>query len=268
MSGAVTLLYGATALLYTVAAVLHLLHIVRRDVERLAGWTTRSGFIAHTGCLLLLVLGEGHLPLYSLTDFSLLFCWLLMSAYVGLSSWLRSEAAGSFLLPVIAGALVLTLAAFDRPGQPGSLSAGFLLWHAGVALLAYLCLFLSFLAAALYLFQERNLRRKRWGPLYYRLPSLEALDLWSARFVWLGLPLLTLGIGTGLAVARHEWDVLDPKILVTGLVWLLYLGYLLMRQLRGWGGRWAAWWSVLGLIGLLLNWFLVNLLSGVHRFGI
>lgn len=264
--GPSTLLVGATALLYTLAAILHLLALLWRGTERWAGWLTRSGWIAQTGALLLLFI-EGHSPLASLVDFTLLFCWVLMGAYVLMSIWLRSEAAGSFVLPVVAGAVVLALAVGDRPGQSG-LSPGFLLWHVGVALFAYACLFMAALAGALYLVQETNLRRKRWGRLYYSLPSLEALDRWAVRFAWLGHPLLTLTAATGLVQAGGNWAYLDAKILFTIGLWLLWGGYLLLRHQRGWGGRRAAWLGLVGLCGILANWFIVNMLSGAHRFGV
>jgi ABC-type uncharacterized transport system permease subunit len=262
-----TLLVGATALLYTLAAVLHLLAFVRRDVERWAGWLTRSGWITQTGALLLLG-AAGRLRLASLLDFTLLFCWLLMSAYVGLSLWMRSEAAGSFVLPVVAGALVLALGVAEHVGLVRGVSGGFLLWHVGVALIAYACLFVASVAGALYLVQEANLRRKRWGRIYYRMPSLEDLDNWAVRFAWMGHPLLTLTIISGLIQAHGIWLFSDPKIWVTAVLWLLWGGYLLMRHLRGWGGRRAAWLSLAGLVGILANWFLINMLSAGHRFGL
>lgn len=267
MVGPSTLLIGATALFYTLAAILHLLSLLWRGTERWAGWLTRSGWIAQTGALLLLVM-EGHAALTSLVDFTLLFCWVLMGAYVLLSLWLRSEAAGPFVLPVIALAVVLAMAVGDRPGEGGALSPSFLLWHVGVALLAYACLFLAALAGVFYLVQETNLRRKRWGRLYYRLPSLEALDRWALRFAWLGHPLLTLTAATGLVQAGSRWTYEDPKILFTVGLWLLWGGYLLLRHQRGWGGRRAAWLGVVGFCGILANWLLVNMLSGAHRFGV
>lgn len=267
MWGPATLLVGATALLYTLAAILHLLTALRRDLERWAGWLTRSGWITQTGALLLLGIA-GRLHLASLLDFTLLFCWLLMSAYVGLSLWMRSEAAGSFVLPVVAGALVTALGVGEHVGQVDGISGGFLLWHVGVAMIAYGCLFIASVAGALYLVQEGNLRRKRWGRLYYRLPSLEDLDNWAVRFAWLGHPLLTLTMISGLIQAHGLWMLDDPKIFFTVLLWLLWGGYLLMRHLRGWGGRRAAWVSLVGLVGILANWFLINLLSVGHRFGL
>lgn len=267
MWGPATLLVGATALLYTLAAILHLVALLRREVERWAGWLTRSGWITLTGALLLLGLA-GHLRLTSLLDFTLLFCWLLMTAYVGLALSMRSEAAGSFVLPVVAGALVLAMAVGEQGGSVDGISGSFLLWHVGVALLAYASLFIASVAGALYLVQEGNLRRKRWGRLFYRMPSLEALDNWAVRLAWLGHPLLTLTMISGLIQAHGLWLFSDPKITFTALLWLLWGGYLLMRQLRGWGGRKAAWVSLAGLAGILANWFLINLLSEGHRFGL
>lgn len=144
-------------------------------------------------------------------------------------------------------------------------------WHVGVSLLGYAFFTASFVAGSLYVIQERNLRKKRWGPLYYRLPSLEVLDTWSGRFVYVGFPLMTLGMGTGLVFAHVTWETFwrsDPKVLFTVFVWLFYGGYLVVRKYGGWGGRKAAWWSIIGVVGLLINYFVMNMVSKVHRFGV
>jgi ABC-type uncharacterized transport system permease subunit len=54
--------------------------------------------------------------------------------------------------------------------------------------------------AALYLWQERRLKRHERGVLRVRVPPLDALDRLSARSVLGSIVLLTLGIGVGIVV--------------------------------------------------------------------
>jgi ABC-type transport system involved in cytochrome c biogenesis permease subunit len=61
---------------------------------------------------------------------------------------------------------------------------------------------------------------------------------------------------------------LDPKVLFSLSFWLAYGCYMLMRKLGGWGGRKAAWWAFAGLVWLLINYFVINVLSRTHRFGV
>lgn len=266
------LVFGATAAFYTMAAVAHLLNMFRRDFALLAQWSSRSAWLVQTLGLLLLVFLTGRFPVYTLFEFAYFFSWLMVTNYIVIEVLRNDQTAGSFLMPVIAILLVFS-DTLENPAAtmvvsdfPGSL----IVWHVMVTMLGYAFFTASFVAGALYLLQERNLRRKSFGPLYYRLPPLETLDIWSGRFVYVGFPLLTIGMGAGFVFAHVTWSTwhADPKVLFTVLVWLVYGGYLLMRKLWGWGGRTAAWWSVVGVTGLLINYFVVNLLSRLHRFGV
>lgn len=269
----VAFVLAASAALYTLAGVLHLFHMARRHFEFLARWATRAAWVVHSLGLIALVIHTGRAPIHEYFEFGYLFTWVLMTAYIILEVARENQAAGAFLVPAIAVLQVIVVALpktsdlHPIANYPASLVG----WHIGVTMLGYGFFFGSFVAGALYLLQERNLRNKRWGPLYYRMPSLEALDIWSGRFVYVGFPLLTLGMGAGLFFAHVTWSSFwqaDPKVLFTVFVWLVYGGYLLMRKLGGWGGRKAAWWSVVGVVGLLINYFVINVLSQTHRFGV
>ena len=61
--------------------------------------------------------------------------------------------------------------------------------------------------AALYLWQERRLKRHERGVLRVRVPPLDALDRLAARTVLGSLVVLTLGIGVGAAsFERGDFD--------------------------------------------------------------
>ncbi|WP_374712083.1 cytochrome C assembly family protein [Symbiobacterium terraclitae] len=270
-AGLVTPVAGGAAVLYTLGAVAHLTLFFRRGYEGLARWSTRAAWAAHTTALALLVAETGRAPVYSLYEVSLLLAWLLLTPYVTVEYVKHNQSAGSFLTPIIAAVLVMSLI-LPRPGEAPNLGAHperLVLWHVGVTLLGYLFLLGASVAGALYLVQDRNLRRKAFSPLYHTLPSLEWLDQSAGRMVAIGFPLLTLGVTAGLTFASRTWSHLwptDPKVLFTILLWLTYGSYLVMRKARQWGGRWAAWWTVGAGTAILVNYFVINMASGVHRF--
>lgn len=263
---------GAAAL-YTLAAVAHLLYIFKREVDGPARWSTRAAWAIHTVGLVLLVLETGHAPVATLFEFAYFLSWLVMAPYVILELLRGNQAAGAFVVPSVA-LVQVAAAALPKPSAehvverfPVSLIG----WHIGVIMLGYGFFVAAFVAGALYLIQERNLRRKRYGPMYYRLPSLESLDIWGARFVYLGYPLLTFGVAAGLLFAQVTWSAFwhaDPKVVFTVLVWFVYTGYLATRNVWSWGGRRSAWWSVAGVAAILVNYFVITLFSRLHRFGV
>ena len=100
--------------------------------------------------------------------------------------------------------------------------------------------------AALYLWQERRLKRHERDVLRVRVPPLDALDRLAARSVLTSLALLTLGIGVG--AARLEREDLDAAMVVTIAVWATYAVLLVLRH-EGRRGRCAA---LLNLAGFAL----------------
>lgn len=266
-------LYGATAAVYSMAAVVHFLYMFRRDYELLALWSTRIAFAVHTAGLVLLVWETERIPIYTLFEAATLFTWLLVLNYFLIEIIQQSQAAGVFLLPVIAVIEILAVA-LPKPGVEAMIRSEFpaslVIWHVAVMMIGYGFFIASFVASVMYLLLDQQLRRKQFQSIYYRLPPLEQLDRWGGRFIYLGFPLLTLGLISGMAFAHVNWQVwhADLKVVWTALIWLLYGGYIVMRALYGWGGRRGAWWSIAGVLALLINYFVVNYVSNLHRFGV
>ncbi|MCB9669956.1 MAG: cytochrome c biogenesis protein CcsA [Alphaproteobacteria bacterium] len=107
---------------------------------------------------------------------------------------------------------------------------------------------LSGAVGALYLYVHKALKAKRFDVIA-RLPSLDWLDQTQFRAMLFGFLALTLGIAAGgaLAVAsfQQSW-VMDPKVVYTGVVWLIYAAALQSRLIWGRRGRFTAWVSISG----------------------
>jgi ABC-type uncharacterized transport system permease subunit len=131
----------------------------------------------------------------------------------------------------------------------------------------YAALILSFGASLLYLIQERSLKAKRPGILS-RLPALEVIDEIGFRSLLLGFPFMTLGLIAGAVVAQSTYGriaLLDPKILLSILMWAVYLILLFTRWSAGWRGRRAAYLAAGAFIAAVVAW-VANYFSGIHRF--
>ena len=100
---------------------------------------------------------------------------------------------------------------------------------------------------ALYLWQDRQLKRRSSTVLRFRAPSLVTLESLVARTVTFSLPVLTLGMAAGFARVRHGSD-LDPLIALTVLTWAVYGAFLVLRFGIGWRGRRAAYTALVGFV--------------------
>jgi ABC-type transport system involved in cytochrome c biogenesis permease subunit len=132
----------------------------------------------------------------------------------------------------------------------------------------YAALFLSFGASLLYLLQERALKSKSSTGMFVRLPALQVIDDIGYRSLMLGFPFMTLGLVLGSVVAQSTYgrvDFFDPKILLSVLMWVVYLLMVYMRLSAGWRGRRAALLASVAFFAAIIAW-VANYFSGMHRF--
>ncbi len=102
------------------------------------------------------------------------------------------------------------------------------------------------------------------------LPSADNLDRITYRTIAIAFPLLTLMIAAGAYWANRTWGSYwswDPKETWAAITWLVYAGYLHMRITRGWRGRRAAYFAILGFAVVMFTFFGVTyLLPGLHAY--
>jgi ABC-type uncharacterized transport system permease subunit len=197
-----------------------------------------------------------------------LFGWMLGIAYLVLLIRHRERAMGAFLIPMIvvattAGLLLPDAAATAGQGTHGSVFA----LHVTLAILAYAAFTFSFVLSVLYLIQDRQIRRRRTGLLFSRLPALEVIGRMNRTSVTIGLAVLTVALVLGVFWAEVVWRSLaDPKVEWAVLTILIY-GFLLWMDRRGWEGPRVAVLSILGFGVMLFSYTIVNLyFSRTHSF--
>jgi cytochrome c-type biogenesis protein CcsB len=128
-----------------------------------------------------------------------------------------------------------------------ALKGAWLIVHVGTLFIGDGMFAITFIAAIMYLIQERNIKRKTRGSFYSRLPSLETLDSINHYSLMWGFSFLTIGMISGAIYAQYalgsywRWD---PKEVWTLITWLSYAVLLHERLTVGWRGRRAALMSI------------------------
>ena len=124
-----------------------------------------------------------------------------------------------------------------------------ILAHTLCSLLSYAAFLIAFVTGILFLIQERQLKRRRVGWLFHRLPSLQTLDDLNFLAIGAGFGLLTLGLAFGVLESRAllgRWWLGDAKEYLAMGVWASYLILWLMRLRATLRGRRVALLSVMG----------------------
>ncbi len=231
-----------------------------------------AGLAAHTLALIGFSWSTGHLPVATFGGALLIFDWALVAVFLLLNWRYPIKVLGALVAPLAAlmvcGAIILPQ---QGTGTISPLLRGFWLTvHVSLTLLGYAALGLAFLGGIFYLIQERQIKAKKFGFFYRRLPSLSQLDTLNYWCLTIGFPLLTGGIVAGSLYAQHTlgrfWSW-DPKEVLTLLAWLIYAVLLHERLTVGWRGRRAAWLAICGFLVLVCTFVGANLwLTGYHSF--
>jgi ABC-type uncharacterized transport system permease subunit len=194
-----------------------------------------------------------------------------------LAWWLYDAISlGIFALPATLLLVFIPSLGSDRYRFPSeNIRMSWLVAHIIALLLAYAALSFSLLASLMYLVQERRIKAKpkpgKGGssPLDW-LPPLDTLERLASATLEFGFPCMTVGLVLG-AVLVQETSLgaayyLDPNILASFVMWIVYATLLLLRLRVGMRGRRAAYVSGGALVVMMAVWA-VNFFSQVHRFG-
>ncbi len=213
----------------------------------------------------------GFTPITSQHEAVTFFAWSVTWAYLSFRWRYTVKNFGTFVALIV---LILLVVAASVSREitvlPPALQSWWLPVHAGVAVIAYGFLALAFCGGIMYLLQERELKSKKFGFFFTRLPSLEALDQLNTHCLTTGFVFLTLGIITGSVWARQAWGTYwhwDPKETWSLITWFLYAIQIHQRVTVGWRGKRAAVMSIVGFSSVLFTlWGVTYLLGGVHSY--
>ena len=211
--------------------------------SRIALHAASLGMVFHFVSLVELFL-SGQIVWASVHNGESLLAFFSMTFFMVIYAIYHTTSPGVVVFPIV---FFLTfVAAVDE--QPVLLTQfvshkGWLVAHIILIFTGYAALVLSFGASLLYLVQERRLKAKKASSLISFLPALEVIDQIGYRSLLLGFPFMTLGLLTGCVVAVTTYgqvDFLDPKILLSVLMWAVYMIMVFTRWNSGWRGRRAA----------------------------
>jgi len=186
-----------------------------------------AGFAAQTGYLLIRGRQENLPPLLSSThDWLLVLAWIIVLLYLFLTALDRELAVGLFLLPVV---LLFVGASYLVSKQPNPLIAGhrgLAMLHASLLLVGIAGVVVGVLLSVMYVVQHRRLKQHHATHPGVALPSLARLARWNWWAVVVSVPLLTLGLGSGVALGLTSQEAgavlsfADPIVLGHGVVWI------------------------------------------------
>jgi cytochrome c-type biogenesis protein CcsB len=267
------LFFQIAVAVYVFAAVGYIVFIVKPELKWpavAALWGALCGFVFHLAYFAFRWSESGRVPITSFFEAANFLGMGMMSVFLVMEFRFKIPALGAFMLPLVivlmAPALVLS---GDIQELNPVLKSGWLGVHTSLAALGDSAFAFAFIVSIMYLIQERQLKAKRRGALFHRLPSLDIMDTLGYRALTLGWPLFTLGMITGSIWANSAWGTYwswDPKETWSLITWVVYLVLLHLRTI-GWRGRKMALLTIFGFSFVLISFYVVSRVHiGKHLF--
>ena len=255
----------AVGLLYALVALTRTSDLL----GRLALHAAYLGMVFHFVSLAEAIRLSGQITWTSVHNAESVLAFLIMVIFMIIYMVYKTTSPGIVVFPLVF-LLTLVAVAGEQPflQMPAGVRKGWLIAHVALIFTGYAALFVSFGASLLYLIQEHTLKSKKSSGILSRLPALEVIDDIGYRSLLLGFPFMTLGLIAGTVVAQATFgriDFLDPKILLSILMWIVYMVMVYTRWTAGWRGRRAAYLAAGVFAAAIIAWS-ANYFSAIHRF--
>ena len=258
------LLLQLTTAAYLAAALLYVVSIFFRikTLNRICLALFAVGFVLNTLFLIDRWIEAGRAPIKSRFEALILLAWCiaLLSLIVELAHKIRFVGILSSITCV--GSLALAFIWYDTliENLPAALQSFWFIPHVVIYFLGYAAATVSFFTAILTLFFPNPKKLRENNLLGQEYLDFDAYTYHVIVFAFL---MLALGLVMGALWAKEAWGTYwtwDPKenwALISFLVYGLYLHF---RQVKGWRGKPATWFAILGFVAVVFTFLGVSYL--------
>ncbi|WP_418571523.1 cytochrome C assembly family protein [Parasutterella sp.] len=203
----------------------------------------------------------------TITLFTCTFLLLLESFFSKIGAMLV------FVLPLSAVSMLLPLLLPGSPLAPETASGPFRL-HLLLAILAYSVMTMALIQGLLLMAVHKRVRAKDFVThegakhvnILDNMPSMMEMEKILFRLIWVGFIVLTAAILFGAVYSQELFGQafrFDHKTVTTCMAWVIFGILLLGHHLRGWRGKFAALWTVIGFCVLMVSYIGVRFVMEV-----
>ena len=245
---------------YIIAAILYLAYLIRQwRFFALGGrLLVGGGLLLHAVTLGGALAGQWGMPVGLAQGLSAV-AFLLLAIFFVLDLRFRIPVMGAFITPAaVAVLLPALLISAGREPIPTTFRRPLLPVHITIALAGVAAFAVAAGVAVMYLLMERQMKGKRFGLLFSRLPSLTFLDQLNKQLVLWGFVALSVTLITGAFFSSSSAGLFwrwEPKEIATVVAWIVFAVLLNARFFAGWRGRRVAVLTMAGFCVLLVSFF-------------
>lgn len=228
-----------------------------------------GAFCVHTLAMFQRGFNFQRCPINNLYEATVFIAWTMVAAYLIFGAWSRLRFLGAFASPLLLALGVFALwPELDVRGTQPTFTGGWASLHKALILLAYGAFGLSSVAGIMYVTQEYDLKHHKLRAVLSLLPPIQRLEIVIGRSLLAGFLLLTSGLivsAVYLKQTRHVYFTGDAEMIYSVVLWLIYLGLLVLRWRYAQRGRRFAWGAIGSFVFVMLTFWGIYMLSGLHH---
>lgn len=260
-------------LAYMFSTVYFFFYFNRRDERdlKIARYLDTISILIHFFFLLSLALKIGHLPLagaFQALSVFMLFFAILNKIFVPEGKDYSLGVFYSGILFILQTVSVIFIS--ENAVLPDILKNIAFEIHVILNLIGYAAFSSAFLVASMYILLFFEIKSRRLGYFYDRLPSLVYLEKLTFRALVTGFIFNTLGVFSGSYMGFYAWGTFwawDPKLISAILAWILYGMTVLGKFRYHWTGKRIASFSFFGFLWIIFSMVIITqYFSGIHSF--
>ncbi len=136
--------------------------------------------------------------------------------------------------------------------------------HVVSALLGYSGFTIAAVYGVLFMLLYKDIKLSKYGLIFKRLPSLETLEKLNFYSMIIGFILLTFAMIVGfvwLPSAFPNFSYLDPKLIFTSIVWIVFGIGILLKLIANWYGKKVIIFSLVGFVFAMISVVIQNIFA-------
>ncbi len=240
-------------------------------MTRAVRWFSFGVLILHGVFLLAYAGGSERIVGVTMGGMLSILALAMATTYLYVELRIGVPSTGAFVLAFVTLFQILSSLMLDEAREPSEivLKPIVVVHVLGVAF-GYAAFIIAALYGLMYILLFRHIKKGNFGMIFDRLPALEELDDMNLKATAAGLSFMTIAILAGgywMGQALEDVSVLDPKIVVSFLIWLIFAANVVLKKFFHRGGLLTSYLSLAGFVILMFSMLVVDaLFSTFHIF--
>ena len=228
-----------------------------------------GAFVLHTLAMVKRGFSLQRCPMNNLYEATLVIAWTIVATYLVLGIFSRLRFLGAFASPLLfAIGIFALMRPLDAPAGQAAFAGAWSSLHKALILLSYGAFGLGSVAGIMYLTQEHDLKYRKLRAVLSLLPPIQRLEVVIGRSLLVGFALFTAGLitsGVYLKQTRNVYFTGDAEVIYSLFVWAIYLALLVLHWRFSQRGRRFALGAVGSFVFVMLTFWGIYMLSGIHN---